>query len=325
MTHSITSYLRNVDVNLNAEDSYIVWIRFALLFATPIFILLSETLISKNYPNKLPNSFFRKRIKYILIPYIFIGLLVSYRSSNKDITSFLEVVYNKVILGDWYGFFVIVIFQFYILHWLLAKYLSRINPIAPLIISFLISFFHIYGYVNNIEYKEFVFTKYPFSYRTHIFVWLFYFIVAFYFGQYYERIVSYLNDKVWIPIIAVITTYLIVINNVINHGYTTVASDRYDMLLYSVSVFFLLIILIRKFNYNSSSLLMLSHFSYFIYLSHRLILPYLVELSQTFGDNFFSYIIIMTFLAISTSMGWAILFYQNRLTRLFTGRIKYLE
>lgn len=325
ITHSITNYIRNTEVNIYAEDSYITWIRFALLFATPVFILLSETLISKNYPDKLPNKFFVKRIKFILIPYLLIGFLVSYRSSDKDISSFLEVVYHKVILGHWYGFFVLVIIQFYILHWLIGKYLSRINPIAPLVISFVISFMHIYGYVNHAGYKEFILTQYPFWYRTHIFVWLFYFVVAFYVGQYYERIVNYLSNKVWILMISVITTYLFIINNVLNNGYTRVASDRYDMLLYSVSVFFLLIILIRKYNFNNSSLIMLSHFSYFIYLSHMIILPYLVNLSQTFGDNFFSYIIIMTFLTISTSIGWSILFYQNKLTRLFTGRIKYLE
>lgn len=325
LTHSISSYLNNVEVNLMSEDKYIIWIRFAILCATPIFILLSETLISKNYPVALPKGFFRKRFKYILIPYILIGSIVSYMDSEGNFESFINLVIEKVLLGDWYGFFVIVIFQLYILHWLLGNFLSKVNPIYPLVISFLISFTHVYLFVNITEYKEFIFNYYPLSFRTNIFIWLFYFVVAFYTGQYYERILSFLSNKVWIPVLSTVISYLVVMHNILSRDYTTVASERYDMMLYSVSVFFLMLIIFRKYSVSNKTLITISHFSYFIYLTHMLTLPYYAELTLRFGSNFFIYIIVMAFLTISTSIGWAFLFYNNKFTRLFTGRIIFME
>lgn len=234
LTHSISNYLKNVELDLTSEDKYIVWIRFAILCATPIFILLSETLISKNYPSALPKHFFRRRIKYVLIPYVLIGMVVSYMDSGEGFEAYIKLVFEKVVYGNWYGFFVIVIFQLYILHWLLGKFLSKINPIAPLIISFMISFTHIYSFVNFREYEDFIYNYYPLFYRTNILIWLFYFVVAFYLGQYYERILKFLTNKIWIPLVATVSTYLIVMYNIFEQDYTVVASERYDMLIYSI-------------------------------------------------------------------------------------------
>ena len=325
VTHSISNYLRNIEVDQAAYDQYILWIRFALLCSTPIFILLSETLISKNYPNGLKKGFFLKRVKYILLPYIFVGLIVSYRSSDKDLLSFMEVAFQKIVLGQWYGFFVIVIFQFYILHWLIGKYLARVNPIGPILISFAISFAHVYCYVHIDAYQNFILTDYPLWYKTHIFMWLFYFIVAFYIGQYYEQLITFLTQKLWVPVLLTISSFGIIMYNYTEMDYTRISSERYDMLLYSVSVFFLLVALIRKFNFDNQTLVMISNFSFFIYLTHMIFLPYFVKLSLTFGENFFTYVGVMAFLTISACIGVAFMLYQSRLTRYFTGKIKYLE
>nr|WP_285228696.1 acyltransferase family protein [Planococcus sp. ISL-110] len=325
VTHSISNYLKNIEVDQAAYDQYIIWIRFALLCSTPIFILLSETLLSKNYPNGFKKGFFPKRIKYILMPYILIGLIVSYRGSERDLSSFLEVAFQKVIFGQWYGFFVIVIFQFYILHWLIGKYLARINPLGPILISFAISFAHVYCFVHIGSYQEFVLTQYPLWYKTHIFMWLFYFIVAFYIGQYYEQLITFLTAKIWIPILMTTISFGIIMYNYLEMDYTRISSERYDMLLYSVSMFFLLVALIRKFNFNNQTLVMISNFSFFIYLTHMIFLPYFVKLSLTFGENFFTYVATMTFLTIASCIGVAFLLYQNSFTRPFTGKIKYLE
>lgn len=324
-THSISNYLRNVEVDQAAYDQYIIWIRFALLCSTPIFILLSETLISKNYPDGLRKGFFGKRIKYILVPYLLVGLVVSYKSAGGDLAVFVEVIQRKVIYGQWYGFFVIVIFQFYILHWLIGKYLARINPIGPILVSFVISFGHVYAFANSGAYQELIFTAYPLWYKTNILFWLFYFIVAFYIGQYYEKLVQFLTSKLWIPALMAIFSFGIIVFNYRVMDYGRISSERYDMLLYSVSAFFLLVALIRKFNFNSQTLVMISNFSFFIYLTHMIFLPYFVKLSMTFGESFFAYVISMAFLTVASCIGVAFLLYQSPLTRFFTGKIKYLE
>ncbi|WP_017378554.1 acyltransferase family protein [Paenisporosarcina sp. TG-14] len=326
VTHSISNYLRNVEVDIIAYEQYIIYIRFALLCSTPIFILLSETLLSRNYPGSLKKGFFEKRIKLILLPYILIGLIVSYRGSNRvDLSSFLEVAFKKVILGEWYGFFVLVIFQFYILHWLIGKYLARINPIGPIILSFIISFSHVYGSVHIESYNNLILEYYPLWYKTHIFVWLFYFVTAFYIGQYYDKLVEFLTAKIWLPALATGLSFAMIMYNYKVLDYTRISSERYDMLLYAVSFFFLMVAVIRKFKLSSQTLIMISNFSFFIYLTHMIFLPYLVKLALTFGENFFTYVGTMAFLTISACIGVALMLYQSRLTRLATGRINYLE
>ncbi|TAA72803.1 acyltransferase family protein [Planococcus salinarum] len=324
-THSISNYLRNIEVDQAAYDQYIIWIRFALLCSTPIFILLSESLIAKNYPDGLKKGFFGKRIKYILVPYLLVGLVVSYKSAGGDLAVFMEVVQRKVIYGQWYGFFVIVIFQFYILHRLIGKYLARVNPIGPILISFAISFTHVYAFVHMEAYHDLIVNVYPFWYKTNILMWLFYFIVAFYIGRYYEQLVGFLTAKLWVPLLMVLFSFGIIVFNYKVMDYGRISSERYDMLLYSVSAFLLLVALIRKFNFNSGTLVMISNFSFFIYLTHMIFLPYFVKLSMTFGESFFAYVISMSFLTIASCIGVAFLLYQSPFTRYFTGKIKYLE
>lgn len=325
VTHSISNYLRNIEVDQTFYDQFIVWIRLALLCSTPIFIILSETLISKNYANGLKKGFMWKRIRFILIPSILVGLVVSYRSSGNDLIAFWQAVQEKVILGQWYGFFVIVIFKFYILHWLIGKYLARINPIAPILISFAISFTHVYSYVHVESYQSFVLNDYPLWYKTHLLTWLFYFVIAFYIGQYYEQVVSFLVAQIWIPIVVALGSYGVIMYNYFEMGYGRISSERYDMLLFAVSVFLLMVALIRKYSLNNHTLMMISNFSFFIYLTHMIFLPYFVKLSMTFGENFFTYVAAMTFLTVGSCIGAAFLLYQRKFTRYFTGRIAYLD
>lgn len=325
LTHSITSYLKQVDVNQQIYDQFILWIRLALLCATPIFILLSETLIAKNYPNGLKKGFFWKRIKYILIPYVLVGVVVSYKSSGGDFTIFINVLLEKVVYGQWYGFFVLVIFQFYILHWLIGKYLARVNPIGPILMSFIISFLHVYSYVHVSVYQDFVLTDYPFWYKTHILTWLFYFVVAFYIGQYYEQLIAFLIKQLWLPLLAVVGSYGVIAYNYSFLDYGRISSERYDMYLFAVSVFLFLVSFIRKFRLDNRTLMMISNFSFFIYLTHMIFLPYFVRLSLSFGDSFFTYVPSLAFLTVGSCIGVAFLLYQPKFTRNFTGKIAYLE
>ena len=121
------------------------------------------------------------------------------------------------------------------------------------------------------------------------------------------------------------SSFGIIVFNYTQLDYTRISSERYDMLLYSVSAFFLLVALIRKYNFNSQTLVMISNFSFFIYLTHMIFLPYFVRLSMTFGESFFAYVISMAFLTISSCIGVAFLLYQSPITRYFTGKINYLE
>lgn len=324
-THSISQYITAIEVDVTKEDQYILWIRFAILCATPIFILISETLLARNYASGVPKGFFYKRIKFILIPYALVGTVLSYTTSSKDLSSFLEKLKSIVLLGHWHGYFILVIFQFYVLHWLLGKYLARTNPFLPLAAAFLLSFLHSFGFYFIGEYQGLILTHYPLSHRTFILSWVFYFVAGFYIGQYYDQLVAFLMKRIWLPALASISSYLAMMYLVLERGKDAAISERTEMLVFAISVFLLLVVLFRKYKVESNTLMYISNFSFFIYLSHLIVLPNLVGLSLKFGQNFFVFTSMLTFLTISSSMGIAFFLYRNKLTRLFTGKIALLD
>ncbi|MGV3134842.1 acyltransferase family protein, partial [Staphylococcus simulans] len=60
-----------------------------LVSATPCFIMLSEMLLVMRYSNYIPKTFLTKRIKFLLVPYLFFTLFVIfeiYFSPSKHFT-----------------------------------------------------------------------------------------------------------------------------------------------------------------------------------------------------------------------------------------------
>ncbi|WP_213422075.1 acyltransferase family protein [Bhargavaea massiliensis] len=325
LTHSITDYIRTYDPSLFGQEQFITYFRFTLLWATPVFVMISEVLISKNYPDGVRKGFLLKRVKYIMIPYILIGLIRSYMHSEGEWSVFFQRAWETVVLGHWHGFFVLVIFQFYILHILLWRFLKKTHPLPPILISFILSFTYLYVHAGNKDFRIFIDQVYPFWDRTLFIGWLFYFVVAFYIGRDYEKVINFFAKHFYIPVIGVIVSYLMIMNKVMNRVFVSVKSDRYDMLIFALSVFIIALVLLRMIKNPNQTLIKLSHFSFFIYLTHQLTLPYLSQLTQTVANDVWSHIIILTFLGVATSIGWAMLFYESRLTKPFTGRIKILD
>lgn len=325
LTHSITNFVVSNKPDLNGADQYITYIRFILLAATPIFILLSEALISRNYKDGAPKGFLMKRVRYILVPYILVGLFYAYMNSGGDLGQFIQRAYRIIIQGHWHGFFVLVVFQFYILHLMLGRFLGKLKPWMPIIISFILTFAHQYSFDRMKEYHNWFAETYPLSHRTFVVAWLFYFVVGFYVGKHYDVIFRFLSRHWWIPVAGAAVTYWIMMRHVLEGTFVVVKSDRYDIHLYAVSVFLLLIVLFRKSINLSPFLSKLSHFSYFIYLIHMAILPAFQPIALQFTEHFFVYIVMVTFLTIAVSIGWAMLFYETKVTKLFTGKIKALE
>ncbi|PTE94109.1 acyltransferase family protein, partial [Staphylococcus equorum] len=143
--HTMTGFINDHHIS-HFQKMSASFIQVVLLFATPCFIILSEVLLGMRYSNKVPKNFLAKRTKFILIPYLLFGLFVTFKlllgeSSNN---SFWNIFLNIVIEGKFFGWFVLVIFQFYILHNLFYKLLSKAKPVFMLLISFIISFAHSY-------------------------------------------------------------------------------------------------------------------------------------------------------------------------------------
>lgn len=245
--------------------------RLLLCFATPTFIVLSEIIIANKYKNNLPSGFFKKRIKFIIAPFISFAIIdafvVNYLSAS-------EVnINNKIIsnlLGNFEGYFILIIFQFYILHYLIIRFKISVEKLLP--ISIIIMILHLYILYSDIpfvnEYRSEL--KLPFT------AWFGYFTVAFLIGKQYEKISYYLKEYKWLTLIFVFfSVYLVYMTY--TAGNTQISSRRIDLFPLSISITFA-VIAWGQILPNFKIINLISNYSLGIYLIHwqiqKFIAPY---------------------------------------------------
>ena len=145
LLHSLNYAIVGYRENLTTIE-YFASSGFGMLFyfGTPTFVLISEILIANSYKDSIPKNFLKKRFKLILIPYIIMAIFYSFvdihlNSTPLTFKSFIVESLKNIFLGDWHGYFVLIIFQFYILHVLLHNKLKEWKPKLVLSISFIVN------------------------------------------------------------------------------------------------------------------------------------------------------------------------------------------
>ncbi|MCJ0908604.1 acyltransferase family protein [Mammaliicoccus sciuri] len=320
--HILSRYLNDVELQ-DHNRMIVVTFQILILFGTPCFIILSESLISMVYKDKLPKNFLVKRFKYIMIPYFSIGTFYVYSKyklgSNEE--SFWQLFKENLLIGDWDGWFVMAIFQFYILHLIFHKVLSKANPIIMIVISFIISLTHSYLMYDNDAYSNWWNEFYPLFHRTNILYWLFYFVFGYYLGRYYNEVLSFMEKKLKWLVVSLIILALSIIYSIYQNDVTFVQSNRYDILLYSSLVFIFVLVISKKLSkFNISFLFFIGEISFFIYLTHKIMLYYMAKYTFHFIDQFFMYNITTYIFALSLSVGLAVVLSFLPFSRFIIGR-----
>ncbi|QYG31191.1 acyltransferase family protein [Mammaliicoccus sciuri] len=320
--HILSRYLNDVELQ-DHNRMIVVTFQILILFGTPCFIILSESLISMVYKDKLPKNFLVKRFKYIMIPYFSIGTFYVYSKyklgSNEE--SFWQLFKENLLIGDWDGWFVMAIFQFYILHLIFHKILSKANPIIMIVISFVISLTHSYLMYNNDAYSNWWNDFYPLFHRTNILYWLFYFVFGYYLGKYYNEVLSFMEKKLKWLVVSLVILALSIIYSIYQNDVTFVQSNRYDIILYSSLVFIFVLVISKKLSkFNISILFFIGEISFFIYLTHKIMLYYMAKYTFHFIDQFFMYNITTYIFALSLSVGLAVVLSFLPFSRFIIGR-----
>lgn len=304
------------------------FLRIFFLFATPAFIILSEILLSMRYSNGLPKGFFLKRVKFILTPYLLIGAFFSLNIylGSTETRSYVEIFTTYVLYGSWYGWFVIVIFQFYILHALFYNFLNKVNPLIILFSTFFISLTHSYLAYAHHPYLQWWVDFYPVYSRTAIPYWLFYFTFGYYLGKNYDYIMSLVKKNIWILcglwVLSIVP--IIVMYKYMNVTYTQ--SNRFDIILYTIFTFLITLYVMQILGkYKLTLLLVISEVSFFIYLSHPLINSYLSRGLASFVDIPLVFLVLMVLFTLGFSLGIAILLSHLPLSRYIIGRNSFSE
>ncbi len=309
--HSISSAFANSNLKGQAIEPILQSIKLLLMFGTPTFVLISEFLLSASYNDKLPSNFFHKRIRFILIPYLSMGFFYAWFElwkNSKLITpeTFSIEAAKNIFLGEYHGYFVLIIFQFYILHALFQKYIYKKYQKFKVI---LISFFITLAYLSFFNFSNVPFERYA---KIPFIGWFFYFVVGFYAGKKYDKI------NVWVAkyynYLLILFVFLSAILLIDYHiiGFHSSNSKRFDLILYTVVVASLLFYRASKFSKMPSFVIFINGFTFGIYLLH----PFFLKTFERFIPAYISFdhpiLYIFTVFTFSVVCSISIIYLFNR-------------
>ncbi|WP_349409391.1 acyltransferase family protein [Pseudalkalibacillus sp. SCS-8] len=275
--HTLTVSVMNYDLPSTTEGP-IRYVQLLLMFATPTFILISEILVSHSYREGTPKGFLVKRMKYILLPYLFMGTvyalydLIVYSMTAADFFNHLKDI---LLLGRWHGYFILIIMQFYLLHLFFQRFLLNFSPGIVLFVAAILNFSYL-GIVNFV--KPFGFSNafyiwYDFS-RIPFLGWILYFTVAFYIGRDIERF-RHILSRWKIPVlIGTIFMGSLLLYFRREKILTMISSNRVDVIVYTILVLLLLFVIGTWLERIPRIIVLISQYSFGIYLLH----PFFLQL-----------------------------------------------
>lgn len=249
------------------------FMRTILCYATPTFIVLSEIILANRYKNELPRNFFTRRFKYIMMPFITFAIIDAFIGYyfNPNLLLFKKMLYN-IFLGTYEGYFVLIIMQFYILHYLVLRFKISMKFLFPF--SLVVMFIHLYllNYVPYFRANESYF-RLPFT------AWFAYFTTAYLIGKNYELVAQKLKEYRWYTLVGVFLSAVLVFINY-KMGNKVIFSRRMDLypLVISISS---AVLAWGQIIPNFKLVNLISRYSFPIYLIHWqlqiFITPYIVS------------------------------------------------
>ncbi|MCD8821938.1 acyltransferase family protein [Staphylococcus gallinarum] len=268
LIHSITTTFSKMD--FVGHSTLIRIIQLLLMFSTPLFVFISEFLLAKNYHVKTKPGFFKNKLIYLGIPYLFINIGISFfYFKPKHFSDFLHYLSETMFHGAAVTYFIVIIFQFYILHYLFSKYLIKWKPI-PVIIGATI-FATLYW-----AFRQFV----PQSDNPVLGLfweregwmlflgWISYFLLGFYTGVYYETFMKKIKNYTWAILLGAVLSIVIMVGNYLIGISTWVESKRFDIPFYVTMVILVFFLFSSYFKYVPKFILFISNYSFCIYLIH---------------------------------------------------------
>ena len=259
------------------ESLWMQLLTILLTFGTPAFVFISELVIAKSYPDHTPLRFWKKRLQYILLPYLGFGLFYAFSKAMEGwlfngasfLQAFATFSWRHLLIGDYHGYFIIIIFQFYLLHMFFQKFLIRFSAKRVLGFSFLInmmylSFFHFTSAPAS-PVLQYIWSQ---GYWLPFLGWLFYFSVAFYCGRHYDAFIQGLMKRKTQVFVLTAISACIPLSLIATDLLTVHSSKRIDMVLFTTLMVFSLYIMAHQMKQIPKILVKISQYSFAIYLLH---------------------------------------------------------
>ncbi|RDW15362.1 acyltransferase [Oceanobacillus chungangensis] len=274
LLHSTTEIIL---INGNIDNDLFQLFRVLLAYATPTFVLLSIIIIANRYKDKTPANFLKSRFKFILLPFVFFAFIYALNGElnypNYNLTGKLL---KNIFIGDFTGWFVLAIFQLYLIFWLIKK--TNVSTIWLIPSMFFVGLLFL-TFVNNVHIAN---PDLKAVFRIIFPTWLAYFAVAYLIGKYYNIVIDYLIKYRYITILLVLVSIGIIAIN-FSSGNTSGGSRRLDLLPFVISMT-LMILAFGKIMPRVRLIDFISNYAFGIYLLHRLVQFYIAPYTAKFSS-----------------------------------------
>lgn len=277
LLHSTTKIAR---VNGHIDHDLYQFLRVLLTGSTAIFVLLSILIIAYVYKDRIPTDFIRKRLKYILLPFFFFAITyaVYYGLIVEDGNFYNRLLSN--FKGGFVGWFILPIFQLYLVFWILKK--TKLDKNGIIIFLMLIGLYYLAIFSTGQTRGLYI----DLNMKVLFPIWLVYFGIAYFIGKYYKSFSNLLEKKYsFIIILSLFILSILLIKYNFDNGNRSVHSRRIDLVPY-VTMFSILLLYIGKKIPHLFIIRYLSKYAFGIYLLHwllqKILAPHFASLHNTF-------------------------------------------
>ncbi|PRO66945.1 acyltransferase family protein [Alkalicoccus urumqiensis] len=308
LLHSIHIGIESMTIREMGELSALFFdsIQMILYYGTPMFIFISEFLIAYSYKNReLPSHFLKKRLRYILIPFYIMGVFYAIPFFADGIGAGFAKIGLNLFIGDYHGYFILIIFQFYLFHLWFHRRLRKWKPWIVLTVTFIINagYLMVFNFTpppESLPFGEYIWERF---YWLPMFGWIFYFTVGFYAGTYYENFRAFIQKyHHWFIAGPVFTSAALLI--LFHTGLIEVhSSKRTDILIHTLVCSFFLFYITSRLKELPPFLEFISRYSFGIYLLHYFyifLLDFFFRLQPV--PIGFTYILILFFFSLGASI-----------------------
>ncbi|MGM8212346.1 acyltransferase family protein [Virgibacillus sp. W0430] len=303
--------------------SGIYLLHLSVLFGVPVFVFISEFLLAQKYLTRVPKGFMKKRVKILLFPYLFMNFIYARMILDTwSVQGYIKQLFQTVFLGESALYFIIIIFQFYLLHVIFKKHLDRLQAKIIIPSAFIVNFVYL-AFFNFTSAPDHPFAQYIWKtgYWLPFIGWLFYFVLGFYCGKHFEKVKDIFRYK-WITVLLIVPVPVLVIMVFMTKYFlVSPSSKRVDMLVYASTILFLLMYLAQKIKKVPKLVMFISNYSFSIFLLNMFFFVLLRNVEPPAFLNILTYTILVFILTVIFCIGTAVIFNKFRLGHYIVGKV----